>query len=146
MGRAMLQDLEDEELFDLYGDMRELAPFSPETPPTVSALRDLLLKDAENDGVVVSRGYYEKGVMSVAAPIRDGRDRVVAAVNITASIDKFSDEELEETVLDEVVRCASGISTAIGHDADSHSAPAGVQPAFSSTALPESRHDLVRGE
>ena len=25
MGRAMLQDLEDEELFDLYGDMRELA-------------------------------------------------------------------------------------------------------------------------
>ncbi|HCH56655.1 MAG TPA: IclR family transcriptional regulator, partial [Rhodospirillaceae bacterium] len=77
MGRAMLQDLEDEDLFELYRGTRELAPFSPDTPPNVVALRDLLLKDARNDGVVVSRGYYEKGVVSVAAPIRDGSDRVV---------------------------------------------------------------------
>lgn len=146
MGRAMLQDLDAEELFDLYRDMPELAPFSAETPPDVKALRDLLLRDAGNDGVVVSRGYYEKGVMSVAAPIRDGRDRVVAAVNITASIDKFSDEELNETVLDEVLRCASGISTAIGHDADSRKPAAGLQPVLSERELADSRHDLVGGD
>ena len=146
MGRAMLQDLEDEDLFELYRGTRELAPFSPDTPPTVVALRDLLLKDARNDGVVVSRGYYEKGVVSVAAPIRDGSDRVVAAVNITASADKFADDALNRIVKDEVLRCAARISTAIGHDPDSHKPHAGMQLALPDTALADPRYDPVGGE
>ena len=146
MGRALLQDLEDEDLFELYRGTRELAPFSPDTPPTVVALRDLLLKDARNDGVVVSRGYYEKGVVSVAAPIRDGSDRVVAAVNITASADKFADDALDRMVKDEVLRCAARISTAIGHDPDSHKPHAGMQLALPDTALADPRCDPVSGE
>lgn len=146
MGRALLQDLEDEDLFELYRGTRELAPFSPDTPPTVVALRDLLLKDARNDGVVVSRGYYEKGVVSVAAPIRDGSDRVVAAVNITASADKFADDALDRMVKDEVLRCAARISTAIGHDPDSHKPHAGMQLALPDTALADPRYDPVGGE
>ena len=146
MGRAMLQDLEDEDLFELYRGTRELAPFSPDTPPNVVALRDLLLKDARNDGVVVSRGYYEKGVVSVAAPIRDGSDRVVAAVNITASTDKFADDALNRMVKDEVLRCAARISTAIGHDPDSHKPHAGMQLALPDTALADPRYDPVGGE
>lgn len=146
MGRALLQDLEDEDLFELYRGTRELAPFSPDTPPTVVALRDLLLKDARNDGVVVSRGYYEKGVVSVAAPIRDGRHRVVAAVNITASADKFADDALDRMVKDEVLRCAARISTAIGHDPDSHKPHAGMQLALPDTALADPRYDPVGGE
>ncbi|RZO38086.1 MAG: IclR family transcriptional regulator [Rhodospirillaceae bacterium] len=146
MGRAMLQDLEDEDLFELYRGTRELAPFSPDTPPNVVALRDLLLKDARNDGVVVSRGYYEKGVVSVAAPIRDGSDRVVAAVNITASADKFADDALNRMVKDEVLRCAARISTAIGHDPDSHKPHAGMQLALPDTALADPRYDPVGGE
>lgn len=146
MGRALLQDLKDEDLFELYRGTRELAPFSPDTPPTVVALRDLLLKDARNDGVVVSRGYYEKGVVSVAAPIRDGSDRVVAAVNITASADKFADDALNRMVKDEVLRCAARISTAIGHDPDSHKPHAGMQLALPDTALADPRYDPVGGE
>ena len=146
MGRALLQDLDDEDLFELYRGTRELAPFSPDTPPTVVALRDLLLKDARNDGVVVSRGYYEKGVVSVAAPIRDGSDRVVAAVNITASADKFADDVLNRMVKDEVLRCAARISTAIGHDPDSHKPHAGMQLALPDTALADPRYDPVGGE
>ena len=146
MGRALLQDLDDEDLFELYRGTRELAPFSPDTPPTVVALRDLLLKDARNDGVVVSRGYYEKGVVSVAAPIRDGSDRVVAAVNITASADKFADDALNRMVKDEVLRCAARISTAIGHDPDSHKPHAGMQLALPDTALADPRYDPVGGE
>lgn len=146
MGRALLQDLEDEDLFELYRGTRELAPFSPDTPPTVVALRDLLLKDARNDGVVVSRGYYERGVVSVAAPIRDGSDRVVAAVNITASADKFADDALNRMVKDEVLRCAARISTAIGHDPDSHKPHAGMQLALPDTALADPRYDPVGGE
>ena len=146
MGRALLQDLEDEDLFELYRGTRELAPFSPDTPPTVVALRDLLLKDARNDGVVVSRGYYERGVVSVAAPIRDGSDRVVAAVNITASADKFADDALNRMVKDEVLRCAARISTAIGHDPDSRKPHAGMQLALPDTALADPRCAPVGGE
>tara|TARA_Y100001935_G_C17285352_1_gene500016 strand:+ start:444 stop:1355 length:912 start_codon:yes stop_codon:yes gene_type:complete len=146
MGRAMLQDLEDEDLFELYRGTRELAPFSLDTPPNVVALRDLLLKDARNDGVVVSRGYYEKGVVSVAAPIRDGSDRVVAAVNITASADKFPDDVLNRMVKDDVLRCAARISAAIGHDPDSHKPHAGMQLALPDTALADPRYDPVGGE
>lgn len=146
MGRAMLQDLEDEDLFDLYRGVRELAPFSEETPPTVMALRELLLKDAQNEGVVISRGYYEKGVASIAAPVRDGRDMAVAAVNVTASIDKFADDVLETVILDEVLRCADQISTAIGHDSDSRRPHAGMQLALPDTALAERRYDPIGGD
>jgi len=140
MGRAMLQDLEEDELFGLYRGTRELAPFSNETPPTVPQLRDLLVRDAANNGVIVSRGYYEKGVVSIAAPIRDGRDRVVAAINITAASDRLSDEALEGPVREDVLRTARQISEALGHDPDSRRT-VGIELALPNTALAEPRYN-----
>ena len=69
MGRALLQTSKTRISLS-FTENSKLAPFSPDTPPTVVALRDLLLKDARNDGVVVSRGYYEKGVVRLQAPLR----------------------------------------------------------------------------
>ncbi|MEX2453087.1 MAG: IclR family transcriptional regulator [Rhodospirillaceae bacterium] len=135
MGRAILSDMEEDQFFALYAGMRELAPFSAETPRTVMQLRDLLLKDAKNDGVIVSRGFYEKGVVSIAAPVRDSGDMVVAAINITASIDKFSDTALEGYVLEEVLLAARQISMALGHDPESHSRMPSHRIALPDTAL-----------
>ena len=140
MGRAMLQDLEDDELFDLYRGIRELAPFSAETPHTVMQLRDRLLKDAENDGVIISKGYYEKGVVSIAAPIRDGRDIVVAAINITAAAGRYTDEVFEGDIRDQVLRAATEISMALGHDPESHRIKPGIVLALSHTALADPRY------
>lgn len=140
MGRAMLQDLEEDHLFKLYRGMRELAPFSSETPNTVMQLRDLLIKDAQNDGVIVSRGYYEKGVVSIAAPIRDGGDRVVAAINITAAEGRYSDDDFEGNILDQVLKAARLISMAIGHDPETHRIAPGLVHALPDTALAEPRY------
>lgn len=140
MGRAMLQDLEEDDLFNLYRGFRELAPFSAETPHTVMQLRDLLLKDAANDGVVISRGYYEKGVVSIAAPVRDGRDVVVAAINITAAAGRYSDEYFEGNIRDQVLKAAMQISMALGHDPESHSTKPGMRIALPDTALAEPRY------
>ncbi len=139
MGRAILQDMEEDRLFDLYAGMRELAPFSKETPRTVMQLRALLARDAENDGVVISRGYYEKGVISIAAPIRDAGDFVVAAINITAPEGKYTDEQLEGAILDEVLLAARNISEALGHDPASHSRMPSRLIALPDTALAEPR-------
>jgi DNA-binding IclR family transcriptional regulator len=140
MGRAMLQDLEEDQLLKLYRGIRELEPFSAETPKTVMQLREMLLKDAQNDGVVISRGYYEKGVLSIAAPIRDGRDRVVAAINITAADGRYSDEEFEGNILDEVLKAARLISMATGHDPETHRIAPGLVQALPDTALAAPRY------
>lgn len=140
MGRAMLQDLEGEQLLKLYRGIRELEPFSAETPNTVMQLREMLLKDAQNDGVVISRGYYEKGVLSIAAPIRDGRDRVVAAINITAADGRYSDKEFEGNILDEVLKAARLISMATGHDPETHRIAPGLVQALPDTALAAPRY------
>lgn len=121
MGRALLFDLDNDEFDRLYEGVEELSAYSPDTPKSVAELRELLSADAMNAGVVVSRGYYEKGVMSIAAPVRDSGDRVVAAINITASADRFSDEMLEGEVRDEVMVAARQISMALGHDPESSS-------------------------
>ncbi|MBT4908034.1 MAG: IclR family transcriptional regulator [Rhodospirillaceae bacterium] len=140
MGRAMLQDLEDDDLLYLYRGIRELAPFSSETPHTVMQLRDLLLKDAENDGIIISKGYYEKGVVSIAAPVRDGRDVVVAAINITAAAGRYTDEVFEGDIRNQVLRSAGQISMALGHDPESHTTKPGMGLALAHTALAEPRY------
>lgn len=140
MGRAMLQDLEDDKLFHLYRGIRELAPFSADTPRTVMQLRDLLLKDAQNDGVVMSKGYYEKGVVSIAAPVRDGRDIVVAAINITAAAGRYTDEAFEGNIRDQVLKTARQISMALGHDPESHRIKPGMGLALAHTALADARY------
>lgn len=99
-----------------------------------------MLKDARNDGVVISRGYYEKGVVSIAAPIRDGRDRVVAAINITAAEGRYSDEQFEGNILDQVLKAARLISMAIGHDPETHRMTPGLVHALPDTALAEPRY------
>lgn len=146
MGRAMLQDLEEDRLFDLYRGVRVLAPFSDETPRTVVQLRDLLAKDAENDGVVISRGYFEKGVVSIAAPIRDAADYVVAAINITTPIGQYTDEQLDGTIRQYVLKAARDISMALGHDPDSHHTGPAVDKVLPHTALADKRYDPVSAD
>lgn len=141
MGRALLHDLDASQIADLYPDGEGLAPYSKETPTSLKDLIALLKADAANGGVVIGRAYYEKGVISVAAPIRDGAGRVVAAINITAPSDQFTDEQLAGDVLDHVLAAQRDISMALGHDAQSRQKGAGVQQTLPQTVLADPRYD-----
>lgn len=134
MGRAMLADLDPEELAAVYDGIETLDRFTGETPRTLGELRDLLAADAADGGVVISRGFYEKGVVSVAAPIRDGTDRAVAAINITASAGQFADDALDGEVRDHVLAAAREISAALGYDPAGGRTVAGYEIALSNTA------------
>ncbi len=112
MGRALLADLGDGEFETLYRD-RALEKFTDQTPVDLSALRALLAEDRRR-GYVVSRSFYERGVVSVAAPVRDAGGRAVAAINVTAAEQSVDAGALEGAIRESVLRAADAISSLIG--------------------------------
>jgi DNA-binding IclR family transcriptional regulator len=126
MGRVLLSGLPEQELHDLYDD----AFLAADTPPTT--LADLLKQLAEDrrDGFVVQNATYEPGVASVAAPVRDMTDRIVAAINISAVALFTNDAELNGALKAEVVATAQAISQDLGR----HTAVGPASPRHSSAS------------
>lgn len=75
-------------------------------------------------GAVVQNSVYEPGVASVAAPIRDVTNRIVAAINISIVALFTNDAELNGTLKDEVVATAHAISRDLGRQIDTGGAHA----------------------
>jgi DNA-binding IclR family transcriptional regulator len=115
MGRVLLSGLPEAEILHLYDD----TALAADTPPT--NLADLLAQLAEDrrEGFVVQNAIYEPGVASVAAPVRDMTDRIVAAINISAVALFTTDAELNGALKTEVVATAQAISQDLGQHATS---------------------------
>lgn len=113
MGRVLLADLDDGELDEIYGDGRALESFTDQTPRDVETLRALLRDDAAR-GYVVSRSFFERGVVSVAAGLRDSTGRAVGAINITAAEQSVDRSTLEGEFKDKVCEAARAISASLG--------------------------------
>jgi DNA-binding IclR family transcriptional regulator len=81
LGRALLSDLEMAELQKMYPDT-PLPAFTPKTPTTLRALKELI--DADRDkGYGISQGGFETGITTIAAPVLNAQRRVMAALSIT---------------------------------------------------------------
>ena len=80
LGRVLLQDMDAARLRALFGGA-ELPQFSESTPRTVDQLLALLARDRER-GHAMGEGFYESGVSSIAAPVRDARGAVVAGLGL----------------------------------------------------------------
>lgn len=111
IGRVMLADLTPAELAQLYAG-RPLPTFTAQTPATLAGLERILAEDRRR-GYAVSQSFYELGVTSVAAAVRDGSTRAVAAINAVA-VDAERDAALGGEVADRVVAAASLISQMLG--------------------------------
>lgn len=81
LGRVLLQDLTLPELRALYPE-DHLEVFSGSTPKTVLELFDLLEMDRQR-GYVMGEGFYEASISTIAAPVRDESNRIVAALGTT---------------------------------------------------------------
>ena len=138
MGRVLLSGLPEAEIRNLYDD----AALAADTPPT--NLADLLKQVAEDrrEGSVVQNSVYEPGVASVAAPIHDMTDRVVAAINISAVALFTNDAELNGALKAEVIATAQAISQDLGSqdlgskDLGRHAAGPGAAPPRKSSGSP----------
>jgi len=113
MGRVLLANLDERELAEIYGEARVLEGFTEHTPRDLETLRALLRDDAAR-GYVVSRSFYERGVVSVAAALSDATGRAVGAINITAAEQSVDRATLEGEYKDRVCEAAREISASLG--------------------------------
>ena len=112
MGRVLLAGLSDNEIRELYRGIQH-ARSDAKAPDSLAAL----LKQANADRAgkaVVQNTVYEPWVASVAAPILDMTDRVVAAVNISAVALLTNDAELNGPLRTDVIAAADAISRDLG--------------------------------
>jgi DNA-binding IclR family transcriptional regulator len=114
MGRVLLSGLSEQDIRDLYGDDLGIKTKAAVNLP---GLLDQLAADRVR-GFVVQNSVYEPGVASVAAPVRDMTDRIVAAINISAVAMFTDDAELNGPLRTEVVAAAQAISREIGRSAE----------------------------
>lgn len=113
LGRLILADLSPEELDAIYPD-GTLEKFSPQTPATLDELKSLLAVDRVRD-YAISQSYYERGIASVAAPVRDQSGRVIAAINMTFQDGTVAQDELEGPLLDAVRGAAETLSAQLNY-------------------------------
>ena len=108
MGRVLLAGLPDEEL-DSYLARVRLVQFTARTVSSTKALRAELLK-VRAQGYAIVDQELEEGLRSVAAPIRDRADRVVAAMNISVHASRNTVESMRRDLLPKLLDTAAKVS------------------------------------
>ena len=108
MGRMTICEMSDRELAQLFRD-QPLKRFTTQTPTTLKALKAVLAGDRAR-GYAVSQAFFEAGVSAIAAPVRDGAGRIVAAINVTAVNAHIDEQAMHGELKDAVLEAAAKIS------------------------------------
>ena len=108
MGRMTIFEMDDKELADLFGT-GPLERFTPQTPITLEGLKALLAEDRKR-GYAVSRAFFETGVSAIAAPVRDGDGKIIAAINVTSVNAHIEERDMHGALKDSVLEAAGEIS------------------------------------
>ena len=114
MGKAQLIDLSRDELFRLLGE----GPYPALGPNTITTLDALVaaLDKVRQQGYAVNDEELAAGLRSVAAPIRDCDDTIVAAINVSVPRARVTRQRLEMVLAPLVRETARNISLGLGAD------------------------------
>lgn len=107
MGRMLLSDCSDTELAGIFAEA-PLKRFTEQTPVSLKALKALLAEDRAR-GYAVSQSFFEHGVSAIAAPVRDGSGRIVAAINATATDASIEPPAMHGALKDSVLAASAEI-------------------------------------
>jgi IclR family KDG regulon transcriptional repressor len=113
-GRALLFDHDHAALSELLSGV-EFRKLGPNTVGTVEALYERVAAARERGYALVDE-EFEFGLVGAAAPVRDFRGQIVAALNVSAP--KFRLGERLEIAGKEVKRAADELSTLLGWSSD----------------------------
>jgi len=119
IGRVLLADLSAEDVRALYTG-QVLTRYTDQTPTTVAKLEALLAEDRRR-GYVASTSFFEPGLTTIAAPVRDRMGAVKAAISITALGLTIPAELVHGELKDKVCAAANAISAML--DAPPRPAP-----------------------
>lgn len=92
MGRVLLSGLSDADV-DSYLRDTELEKLTPHTVTDPTRLRSLILK-VRSEGFALVDQELEEGVRSIAAPILNGRDEIIAAINVSCHASRIAVDEM----------------------------------------------------
>jgi IclR family pca regulon transcriptional regulator len=107
MGRVLLAGLPESELSEYLGKV-ELKPLTVRTITTTTAFRQELSRVRRHGYCVVDQ-ELEEGLRSLAAPIRDHKGKVVAAVNISTPAARYTATTVRNTLLPALLATADAI-------------------------------------
>jgi len=108
LGRMLLVDLSDAELKQVFPEGK-LSKFSDQTPTTLVEMEQLLEEDRKL-GYAIGASYFQSGIGSISAQVRDNSRRVVAAINVIYHDSMVKKSDVEEKYLKRVLQAASEIS------------------------------------
>jgi DNA-binding IclR family transcriptional regulator len=113
LGRILLGDADDDTLGALYPEPA-LPQTSSNSPRTLTELKRLIREDRAR-GYAVSESFFEQGISAIAAPVRDGSGRIVAAVSVTAQRPSLEPKALRERLVAQVLGAATALSRQLNY-------------------------------
>jgi len=111
MGRVLLGGLPDEELDALLA-RAEIRQVTPLTITDKDELRSVIIKGRE-DGYCTADGQLEIGIRSIAVPVHDRDNRIIAAINMGVPASRHTIDSLRADLLPILKDAASEIELAI---------------------------------
>jgi IclR family pca regulon transcriptional regulator len=108
LGKVLLADLTPEQL-DAVLEQPSRSGITPRWQPSREE-RDASLREVRARGWALTDEQLARGIRSVAAPLRDGSGRVIAALNLTVHAAETPLERLLEEYLPLLLRTASAVS------------------------------------
>ena len=113
MGKIMISEMSDEEIWELFGGREELTPC---TPNTITSVSQLLREEAKvrRDGYAVDAEEYCLGLYCIAMPVRDYTGKIVAAVSVSSPAGRM-DEARRRLILEALGQCSRDISRSLGY-------------------------------
>lgn len=112
LGRLLLSDLSMQALSQLYPE-KPLPKYTDKTPATLKQLKTLIDADRAA-GYGLSQGGFESGISTIAAPVFNDEQHVVAAVSITVPAQQVASEHAHHLI--QLVRdAAAQLTQRISH-------------------------------
>lgn len=111
-GRILLSDLTLEQLRELYPE-EHLERYTGQTPATPLELFNLVQADRACD-CVVGEGFFEAGISTVAAAVRDQGGHVIAALGATLPFPRI-EPDVRENLVTHIRAAALELSSALGY-------------------------------
>jgi DNA-binding IclR family transcriptional regulator len=108
LGRMLLADLSAAELKQVFPEGK-LSKFSDQTPTTLAEMSKLLNEDRKR-GCAIGASYFQSGIGSISAQIKDNSHRVVAAINVIYHDSTVKRSDVEGKYLKRVLQAAGEIS------------------------------------